>query len=222
MPSFLDHSPWEFTMFRLARPFLGLSLVLLALSPGFGRDKPADNAFYPLAVGTTWTYSDVPSGASGSRGSKFVMKVVPYEGTEKDVKYSKIALLNDAMKEIAYELIHETKDGVFRLAFDGVKPNEPIQIIKFPLKDQATWPLDAKALNDTLKGTFKVGKEKEIEVPAGKYKVYPITIDDLDASGLKASSTSYYAAGVGLVKQEIKIGTQTTTIELEKFEAGKK
>ena len=45
---------------------------------------------------------------------------------------------------------------------------------------------------------------------------------DVDANGLKINSTTYYASGYGMVKQVIKVGTTTTTVELQKFEAGKK
>jgi len=200
-------------MLRVARPLVLLALFLLASSPGYAEEKMAETPYYPLAVGTTWHYKT-------GDGSKFVMKVVAHEKPDK-VPVAKVELLNDLKKEQAYELISVTKDGVFRYSFSGTIPDKPIQVLKLPLKNGDSWTVDAKALTDTIKGTFTVGAEKDIEVPAGKFKAFPVTSDDLDASGLRASSTCYYAAGKGLILQEIKIGKETTVIKLEKFEAGK-
>jgi hypothetical protein len=200
-------------MFRLGRPLFLLGVFLVASSPGFAEEKMAETPYYPTAVGTTWHYKT-------GDGSKFVMKVVIHEKLEK-VPVARIELQNDAKKEQAFELISVTKDGVFRYSFSGTIPDKPIQVLKLPLKAGDKWTVDAKALTDTIKGTFTVGPEKDIEVPAGKFKAFPVTSEDLDASGLKASSTCYYAAGKGLILQEIKIGKETTVIKLEKFEAGK-
>ena len=95
-----------------------------------------------------------------------------------------------------------------------------MRILKLPLKAGESWEIEGKALGDTFTGEFKVGKEEDIEVPAGKYKAFPVTSENLNASGLQASTTSYYADKVGLIKQEIQINTQKTVIELEKFEEG--
>ncbi len=201
-----------FLMFRLAGLFL-LSAAFLTVST-LGAAPAPKVPYYPLSIGTTWTYKT-------GEGNHFVMKVTKEEKVG-DVPCMRIDLLEGKpLKEVGHEMISVTSDGVYRNAFSSAVPDKPVRILKLPLKAGDSWTIDGKALGDPFKGKFTVGEERQIEVPAGKYKAFPITSEDLDASGLLASTTSWYARDVGLIKQEIKINTLKLVIELEKFEAGK-
>ncbi len=205
-------------MFRLLRPLLLASLFFVAAFTVAAEDKMAQTPYYPLAVGNTWHYKL-------RDGSKFVMKVAAHEKVG-SVMCAKVELVTnnvagDVKKTPPAEDLSVTADGVYRYSFGGVTPDHPILVLKLPLKAGATWTVQSKALGDTLKGVYKVGPEEEITVPAGKYKAFPVTTDDLDAAGIKVSEKRYYASGVGLIYQEIKIGEQKTIAELEKFESGK-
>lgn len=198
-------------MIRLVRLFL-LASLLLAVSSLFAQQTMPTTPYYPLQPGTSWTYKT-------KEGNRFVMKVEKQDKVN-DTPCARVVLLVEN-KEVGHECLSVTSDGVFRMAFGAATPDKPVRILKLPLMAGDSWDIDGKALGDTFKGKFKVGKEEEITVPAGKYKAFPIASEDLDASGLRASTTSYYAADVGLVRQEIKINNQQTVIELEKFEPGK-
>jgi hypothetical protein len=204
-------------MFRLARLFQLLSLFLLAGSIGSAQEKTIETpSYYPLAVGNTWHYKL-------RDGSKFVMKVVAHEKVS-NVMCAKVELVIGeaaAKKEPVSEHLAATPTGVYRYSFSSATPDKPLLVLKLPLKSGETWTVDSRALGDTLKGTYKVGKEEEVTVPAGKYKAFPVITDDLEAAGLKVYEKRYYAAKVGMIYQEIKIGEQKTIIELEKFEPGK-
>jgi hypothetical protein len=205
----------------LALPLFG-SLLLLSFSAGRAQDKEklVDSPFYPLAVGNSWTYKT-------GDGNKFTTKVTAHEKVG-DFLCARVVLLTDN-KQQGYELLGVVKDrakegledGLYRFVFDGVKPDKPILLLKLPPKANDKWTTESKALNETLKGTFKVAEE-EVKVPAGTFKAFTVSTDDLDANGLKISSATSYAADKGMVKQVIKIGTNTTTVELEKFEPAKK
>jgi hypothetical protein len=197
-------------MVRLVRSLLALALILTAVSLGLAADdKMAETPWYPLEVGTTWHYKT-------RDGVKFVMKVVAHDKVGKEMA-AKVELVVDEgagggtkKDSKASEHITVKPDGVYRSSFNGVTPDEPVRILKLPLKTGESWEIKAKALGDSIKGTFTVGEEKEITVPSmgegKKYKAFPVTTDDLDASGIKVQSKSYYARDVGMVLQEIKIG----------------
>ena len=143
-------------MFRLARPFLLLSLFLVASSSGSAQDKMVSTPYYPLANGTTWHYKI-------RDGSKFVMKVAEQEKVG-DVLCARVDLITDAAKkEPVSEHLAVTADGVFRYSFSTAIPDKPVQVLKLPLKAGETWKVESKALGDTLKGTYKVGEEEEID-----------------------------------------------------------
>jgi hypothetical protein len=201
----------EFLMSRLVRSFL-LAGLLLAVSALRAEEAMPTTPYYPLEPGTTWTYK--------SKDGKFVMKV---EKMDKVGNHpcARVVLLVDE-KDRGQECISVTNNGVYRNAFGGALPDNPVCILKLPLKAGDSWEIKGTAMGDEFKGKFKVGEEKEIKVPAGTYKAFPVTSEDLSASGLRPIVTSYYASGVGLVRQELKINTQETVIELEKFEPGKK
>ena len=65
-------------------------------------------------------------------------------------------------------------------------------------------------------------EEQEITVPAGTYKTFRIASQDLEVNALKATITTFYAEGVGMVKQIIEMGEAKIEIELEKFTAANK
>ena len=67
-----------------------------------------------------------------------------------------------------------------------------------------------------------MGEAKGVKVPSGEYDTFFTESDDLDANGMKVKFKTYFAKGVGMVKQEITIGSQVVVIELEKYEEGKK
>jgi len=196
------------------------ALLLLAFSTGKAQEKNQDKdkvpfletPYYPLQVGNTWNYKT-------KEGNAFTMKVTAHEKVA-DVLCARVVLLSDN-KEQAVEHIGVTSTGVYRYSFGTVKPDKPVPILKLPPKAGEGWTLDSKALNEVLKGTFKVSEE-EVKVPAGTFKAFKVATDDLDANGLKIDSSTWYASGTGMVMQVIKVGTTTTTVELQKFEPGKK
>jgi hypothetical protein len=198
-------------MFRLVRPLV-LAVILLTASSLAAQEAMPTTHWYPLTVGTTWTYKT-------KDGNHFVMKVTKEDKVkagESEIPCARIGLFVDG-KEVGSECIHVKNDGVYRASFGTAIPDMPVQILKLPPKAGETWEIKGKALGDNFSGEFKIGKQEEIEVPEGKYMAYPVTSDNLNASGLRATTTSWYAERRGLIKQEIKINSQTTVIELEKF-----
>ncbi len=129
--------------------------------------------------------------------------------------------INYEGKDVGQEFYSENKEGVYRAAFGLATPDKPIQILKLhngKLQAGDSWKIEGNVLGSTFGGEYKVGKPEDMTVPAGTYKAYPVTADNLTAAGLQASVTGYYSPGIGLIKYEAKIGNQTNILELEKFE----
>lgn len=194
-----------------------LSTVLLALvafQEPAQPEGPASSKWYPLAVDNTWEYKTTTTGegkepATGS----FTMKVAKEEEVG-GVKCMRVEM-SIADKVVAYEHIRVTEDGIYRHSFSGTQPTKPVRFFKLPPKAGETWTVETEALGETLKGTFTMGEE-EITVGDKSYKTFKSVSENIDASGLKFTTTYYFAEGVGMVKQVLKVGTQETVIELQK------
>ena len=209
---------------------LSVPFLLVVLLPAFAaddkpaekadKDKPAEksdkmdeSAYYPLKLNNVWNYKL-------GDNTKFRLKAVKDEQYEGKPSV-RVEMIGDGDKPLSYENIEVKQDGVYRLGFEGNKADPPVQFLKLPFKDGETWKVDSKIGKETLKGSFKMGKEEKVKVPAGEYDCIYTESDDLDANGMKVSFKTYFAKGVGMVKQTIKIGQQEVVIELEKFEPAK-
>ncbi|HZT83377.1 MAG TPA: hypothetical protein VFA26_24315, partial [Gemmataceae bacterium] len=112
-------------------------------------------------------------------------------------------------------------DGLYRYTDQGQQAQPPLLFLKLPPKKGGAWKFDFKLGGQQVKGGL-VLDEEEVTVPAGKYKA--VVVETKDAEGpatLKPQAKWWYAPGVGLVKQQMKVGDAEATFELEKFEPGK-
>lgn len=88
-----------------------------------------------------------------------------------------------------------SKDGLFK-KMEGGKTSV---LLKVPYKEGTTWTSDDVKPGDKL--TYTVGKQKEVEVPAGKYKAIGVEVVLEQSGGETKKSISWYAAGIGLIKE---------------------
>jgi hypothetical protein len=199
-----------------------LVFALSSLCPAKADDKDKDKDkdktkmmetdYYPLQEKSSWTYK-----AGDNTFKTVVAKIESFDNRP----CARLEMTSDD-KVVAHEHVYVTADGVYRASFSGTKPEKPVLFLKLPPKAGDTWTVDTKALNEPLKGTFKIAQEPEVKVPAGTYKnVVVVSSSDLDANGLKFQLTSYFAEKVGLIKEIIDVGGQKTTIELQKYEPAK-
>jgi hypothetical protein len=208
-----------------------LCTVLFLLSAGLtAQEKLKETPYYPLQVGATWHYR--------LGETKFTVHVVKHE----KVGDTLCALLESKRdgKVAGSEHLAVAADGVYRhdltslLPQDNAKdaaktaekpvtetPKPSLLILKLPPKNGDSWKIDSKSDGKVFRGGFKVGEE-EVEVPAGKYKAFRVSGQDLEVNSLKPNITTYYAEGVGIVKQIIEVADAKAEIVLEKFEPGKK
>lgn len=202
----------SFKYLALTVPFL-----LVMLLPAFAADdkpeKMEESEYYPLKANTVWHYKI-------GDNKKFRLKALKEEQYEGKPSV-RVVMLEEADKEQSYENIQVKKDGVYRLGFESNKAEPPVKFLALPPKDGESWKVDSKIGKETLKGTFKEGEEKKVKVPAGEYDTVFTESDDLDANGMKVKFKTYFAKGVGMVKQVISVNGQDVVIELEKYEEAK-
>jgi hypothetical protein len=208
-------------MKRLVRMLLVCPLLLVAAGSLAARQKLAETPYYPLQVGTTWHYK------AGDR--KLTIRVASHEKVG-DVLCARLEVTRDG-KVVASEHLSVTAEGVYR--YDQTKTGEdgkestetfatPVLVLRLPPKTGEKWRMDSPASGTAAaRGTFQIVGEEEIKVPAGTYKAVRINSQDLEVGGLKPAITTFFASGVGMVKQVIQVGDVKTEFELEKFEAGK-
>jgi hypothetical protein len=209
----------ESTMNRLVRMLFVLPALFGAAAALTAQDKLAESPYYPLHVGTTWHYK------AGERN--ITIRVAKHEKVGETL-CALLEVLRDE-KVIASEHLAITSEGVYRhdqtsKGKDGKATTEtlkpPFLVLRLPPKKGEKWQVDSQADGKPIRGTFQVAEE-EVKVPAGTYKAFAVAGQDLEISGLRSSVTTYYASGVGMVKQVIQVGNTRTEFELTKFEAGK-
>ncbi|HTU17934.1 MAG TPA: hypothetical protein VMG10_07705 [Gemmataceae bacterium] len=204
-------------------------MAVYFVSPLHGRALK-ETPFYPLQVGATWHYR--------AGESKFTIRVVKHEKVG-DTVCALLGTRRDG-KVVGSEHLAIAADGVYRHTLTALllqtDPNDktrkiavpstqrmkpPILVLRLPPKKDDAWKVESKSDGQSFRGEFRV-QEQEITVPAGKYKTFRVRSENLEVNALKATITTYFAEGVGMVKQVIEIGDARAVIELEKFEAGGK
>jgi len=181
----------------------------------FGAPLPSadvDQSYYPVQVGTQWTYK------LGNMGDKFVITVA---------KSAKVGQQDCAVfdakfngKDAATEHVAWLKDGVHRFMY-GDKNFEPsICFLKPNAKKGDTWNEDYKIgdTNGTIKFLVDVA---DVEVPAGKFKDALVVHAEATEKDTVSKTTIWYAKNVGMVKQLIE-DEKPLVLELEKMDRPKK
>lgn len=184
------------------------AVLLAALSAPVPKDKPSE-PLMPVTVGTK-RILEVTRGAITSETSEEVTKVTEKDGVYTITVESGAVMRSPGAKppflfafvyEVSATKVADTRFDPARTIFDaGVKAGE-------------SWKHEPKGKAVT---TFTVGKEEEVEVPAGKFKAVPVT-EETEKLG---RITRWYAPGVGVVK-EVKDGFGKSTTVLKSITPGK-
>lgn len=139
---------------------------------------------------------------------------------EKGGKYAVTIERDDGRRksETVYEV---SKDGLYRKTTGGKEEAESVLLLKLPHKEGTTWTAEVAgppgAGVPKVKLTYTVGKEEEMEVPAGKFKAIRLESKAAGAGAETRGVITWYAPGVGPIKTETPGGV----IELKEFTPGK-
>jgi hypothetical protein len=198
-----------------------LPVLLLAAAvpaPLFAADPPTPGEnLFPLAVGNTWTYRVqpfiVPGQPPNYQDDRFVVRVVRQEMVGEQTCFLLEGRLRDRVT--ATEHVAFTRDGLTRFRSDNYDIKPPVTVLKAGAA--APWVADYQLGERKATGRFR----QEIagaptRVPAGTFRRATVVHGDVNGT----QTTLWYAAGVGMVRQEISEGKRTTRLELEKFDKG--
>jgi hypothetical protein len=197
----------------------GIFIVLAIALPAIAQDAPKKDKklpdYYPLKVGTKWTYE-----IDGGNGQKVQVtnQITKVESIDGKSLARMESVVNGMV--VATEHFESTEKGVFRHRSNGIEVTPPVCVIRYPYKEGETWVAEPKIGPQQLKLSFKTGKEEEVSVASGKYKAISVNVES-EANGAKINATAWHAPDVGLVKQFTEFGGKNLTMELIKFEAAK-
>jgi hypothetical protein len=197
----------------MCRPLF--AALLVALIPGWAtpQDRKTPN-YYPLAKGNKSEYQLEAKGQKIEATSE-VTKAEVKDG--KTVATTEVKFFGQTLSE---EVSSDEK-GAYRHSFQRIKLDTPLTILKYPVKAGTTWTEKVKGGGMELEAKFTVKEPEKVTVPAGTYdKAVPVDMA-LEGMGQKVNATSWYADGVGIVKQSVEVMGRTITLELKKFTAGK-
>lgn len=192
----------------MKRPAALFAVLLAVAAPAFAEETIESAPYYPTKIGSTWKY----------RFARGVLtnKITRHEKVG-DVLCARLDTLSGD-KVVSNEHVTITKNGVERHATLGFRPEPPVLLLKFPLKDKDEWDIDSKVGEETIKGKANVEKE-ELKIGDKTYDTFKVTTD-VKTGTMQIKSVCWYAKDVGMVKQNLNFAGNEVKLELEEFKAG--
>jgi hypothetical protein len=188
----------------MLRPLLlaALAVSVLPVAHAAPGPKGKDAVWFPTREGDTRVY-EVRAGDKAESTYTDVVKKV-----EKKDAALHVTINRDYPGSTPYvTTIAVTEEGLFRVALNGKDLEKPIQLLKTPPKVGTKWELDGG-------GEYRVTKEEEVEVPAGKFQAVRV-----EMTAGESTTTLWFAPTVGLIKMA-GAGTDQVTV-LKEFKPGK-
>ena len=198
----------------MTRLLAALLLPLPALAAPGVKDKPV--YYYPTAEGDKRVYES-QVGKTTLEITEVVTKVEP-KGDGLRVTLGRV--IDGTTRPQGP--VDVSARGVFRTA--GSKHDgEPFPLVKLPVKAGDTWSqtLELPTGRDSMKVTYTVVGEEDVEVPAGKFKAVRIDQVGVAAAGTIKGS-SWHAPGIGLIKETSESPVINRSRALKSFTPGKK
>ena len=183
-------------------------LALLVLVTSLSAQETAPN-YFPLQIGTRWTYS--------VKDQKEMVSLVAVR--EEKVGEQLCVRIELRIKDstASTEHIAVLRDGIYRFKVDENIIGPPVCFMKSPAKKGEKWTNTFKINDKEGKVTYSTDAE-DVEVGAGKFKGALVVIGETIENGIPVKMKNWYAADVGMVKQVIEAGKDLTILELEKVE----
>jgi hypothetical protein len=198
----------------LTRP-LAICLVFVVASAAAPAKRPGTPKaidLCPLRVGNTWEF-EMELGNATSTFTTHMVKVEKFDGEQLFESVREI----DGRASGAAQILSANEKGLFRHRTNGQEVTPPLCMIKYPFKPGDKWTSKVRVGDRETEISAAAGEPTEVEVPAGKFIAYPVTMVE-EQNGANQQTTYWYAADVGCVLQ---IGTRDGkpwyTYRLKKF-----
>jgi len=203
----------------MARQFAALGLLIAALAAVAAPNLKGkgEGLYYPTKEGDKLVYEMTSPVGTAMEITELVTKVEKKDG----------ALIvsierNLGGKSALPSQFSISEKGVSRIATSGRVLPVPIPLLNLTTKPGDTWTYepDTGGGGPARMTTYRMGKEEDVEVPAGKFKAVRVESEQqLGANVYKA--TLWYAPGVGLVKSVSISGDTERTQVLKSYTPGK-
>lgn len=185
------------------------TLLAVSLAAPVPKAK-APELYFPTVEGTK-RVMQAKSGDQTTETTETVTKVAERNGTH-------TVTVSREVGKSTYEVWYSVSaKGVSELGQHRVAWVTPL--LKLPANEGDTWTFE-RQIGGPAKITYTVGKEEEVEVPAGKFKAIPITEESGNGRNAQSGIT-WYAPGVGVVKVVSKTNGTERVSELKEFTPGK-
>jgi hypothetical protein len=191
-----------------------VAVLLIGSLPALvAAQDPKKPDYSPFAKGHRWDYR-LSSGGQTADATAEITQVTTKDGRR--VAKADVSVGGTTLTE---ENAADDK-GLYLLSYHGKKLTPHRTILRLPVKTGDTWTEKYKDGDDDAEATSTVRAAETVTVPAGKYSAIPIDTV-IRTKGQRATSTTWYADGVGVVKLTATAEGQTVTLELVKFTPGK-
>ncbi len=190
------------------------ALALLWAVPVAAKPKPQPD-YFPLRLHDWWKYRSTQ--ASGAT-SEFTLTVVSEEKQPDGSVRRCVELTNPSplirdwyTKSPAAVLLHDEE----YLGGGGKAAFEPPRLLQqLPLAPGATWRWSGTGRAGVrIEESSEAFASEKIETPAGRFSAVKV-VTRIEQGGARATKTSWFAPGIGLVRQATDSGGITSTTDL--------
>jgi hypothetical protein len=188
------------------------AVVVITVAACSNPDKIEESAYYPVGVGSTWTYR-APSSDPKAGKATYITHVAAHEKIS-GVMCAKIEALSGT-SAAGTDHISVTKSGIYRCTLNGDEAGTPIQLLKLPPGKGDEWSIDSKGKNGSFSGKATV-KEESLNVPAGSYQALVVN-SKVESLGQTITCSNYFVKDVGIAKIQLSAVGSSVNLELEKF-----
>lgn len=168
---------------------------------------------FPLAKGNQWEFEVNAGGQTLSINQE--MTEVTKKGDQTLATITSKVNGQDVTEEMSID-----DKGIYRHAFNNIKLEKPLLVLKYPVVPQK-WSDTIKLAGMEIDVKLEMKSPEDVNVPAGNYKkVTPVEMI-MNVQGQEIVATNFYAEGVGIIKQDINLAGNKITSALKKFTQAK-
>jgi hypothetical protein len=189
---------------------LALAVPLAAVAAGPVAPPPREvTHYFPTSVGARWVCQE-----GDDTPETFIVTGVENKDGVWVVAVARMKADGTVAPE---EKLEVSGKGVFRVEYLGIAVASPVCLLRLPARPGDTW--ECKLVSRTRVSRTVRGVEK-VEVPAGTFEAVVVDSEVTYGDGSTARATSWYAPGVGRVKQSYG-GPVARTEVMKSFTPGK-
>ena len=213
----------------MKRIFTRIALtLLLCAAPGAAQEperKPLSftSDLLPLKVGNQWTYlgNDGKERVTVSVEKQVSVRRRVKAGFEdKSILVEAFTLRTKNGDKSLQESLFITDDGIYRFMSAGKEITPPIRILKLPPAKGDTWTCDSLTETTTLKGDFIVDQAMVALPGRGNVSAWVSSTKDFYLGEEKLEASYYFVPGIGIAKQQVRIGRFDLNISLIESKIG--